>query len=164
MKTTLGWWVSRLKALGIQSTTYNKYPVSRLMQNKWHLTFLEKFSKNNSTSEVIWVKMFFFPYLWPPLVNFDGWHLFLTVRANIIEGGGPHTHSLWKQTVASRMQVCTRVKRSLALTSGNEKAVLLLMDYQKSFQRGDRHIGLTAASFFIVLMPLKTSFDQGKPC
>ena len=74
----------------------------------------------------------FFPYLWPPLVDFDGWHLFLTVRANTIEGGGPHTHSLWKQTVgASRMQVWTRVKRSLTLTSGNEKAVLLLIDYQK---------------------------------
>ena len=93
MKTTLGWWVSRLKALGIQSTTYNKYPVSRLMQNKWHLTFLERFSQNHPTSEVIWVKMFF-PYLWTPLVDLDGWHLFLTVRANRIEGGAPHTHTL----------------------------------------------------------------------
>ena len=49
------------------------------MQNKWHLTFLERFSKKNSTSGVIWVEM----------VDFDDWHLFLTVRANRIEGEFP---------------------------------------------------------------------------
>ena len=33
------------------------------------------------------------------------------------------------------MKFCIRVKLSLALTSRNGKAVSMLMDYQKSFQR-----------------------------
>ena len=32
----------------------------------WPLTFLERFSQNHSTSEVIWVKMFFFHISGPP--------------------------------------------------------------------------------------------------
>jgi len=83
VKTTLEWWDRRLKALEIQTITCNKYPASRLMQNKWHLTFLERFSKKKTTSGFIWVDL---PYLWNPSVDFDGWHLFLTVRANRIEG------------------------------------------------------------------------------
>ena len=84
VKTTLEWWDSRQKASGIQTITYNKYPVSRLMQNKWHLTFLERFSiKIKPTSGVIWVDL---PFLLNPLVDFGDWHLFWTVRANRIQG------------------------------------------------------------------------------
>ena len=41
------------------------------MQNKWHLTFLERFSQKHSTSEVIWVEIGFCSYLWNTLVDFE---------------------------------------------------------------------------------------------
>ena len=133
VKTTLEWWDSRLNALGIQTITYIKYPVSRLIQNKWNFTFLERFRKKKKTPlgsfGCIWV---YLPFLWNPLVDFGDWHLFWTVRANRIEGEvpkNPPTRYHWGVRVM-RTQFAQTESYVTLWKLNNWKLGLLLMDYQ----------------------------------
>ena len=96
MKTTLEWLVSRLKALGIQTITY-KYPVSRLMQNKWNLTFLERFRKIKSRRTHLWV-------IWEPSVPFDLFHCknhFITLNYHYRYSFHPNT-TVVKKTIKKK--------------------------------------------------------------